>query len=55
MSHIWKQTVLVATAIVVIVGIIIAFANLPVRTGCAFYGKCPDFAGPVGNGEFGEF
>lgn len=35
-----KRAVVIAMAVLALVGIWIAFANLPVITGCAYYGRC---------------
>lgn len=35
-----KRAVVIAMAVLALVGIWIAFANLPVITGCGYYGRC---------------
>jgi hypothetical protein len=36
----WKQFVLWATILLAVVGVIVAFTNLPVITGCGYYARC---------------
>ena len=38
----WKQAVLAALVLLVIVGVYDAIRNLPVVSGCSFYANCPE-------------
>lgn len=40
MTQRWKQAVLWAMILVAVIGVFIAFTNLPVVTGCRYYGRC---------------
>lgn len=40
MDRAWKKAVLGAVILVAVVGVVDAFANLPILTGCGFYGVC---------------
>ena len=40
MAQGWKKAVLGFTAGLAAVGVLIAFAHMPVRTGCGFYNQC---------------
>jgi hypothetical protein len=37
----WKQVLLALVALLAVVGMYDALRNLPVVSGCAFYGDCP--------------
>lgn len=40
MAQLWKQAILWGMIALSAMGVIIAFSNLPVLTGCGFYGRC---------------
>lgn len=40
----WKRSVMVGIVLVALFGVAAAFRNLPVRTGCGYYGGCPSAA-----------
>jgi len=40
MTEARKKLVLALIALLAIIGVWIAFANLPVITGCGYYGRC---------------
>ncbi|MEZ0497950.1 hypothetical protein [Sphingomonas sp. IW22] len=44
MTQMWKCAVLTMIVLVAILGILIAFGNLPVLTGCGYYARCGDAA-----------
>jgi hypothetical protein len=37
----WKKLILGGVALVAVIGLADAFSNLPVVSGCTFYGDCP--------------
>lgn len=38
----WKRLVLAGVVVIALLGVIVAINNLPVRTGCGYYGICPE-------------
>lgn len=41
MSQEWKRLTLAGVVATALLGIFVAIGNLPVRTGCGYYGMCP--------------
>lgn len=44
MTQMWKRAVLAMIVLVTVLGILIAFGNLPVLTGCGYYARCGNAA-----------
>ncbi|MES2492809.1 MAG: hypothetical protein V4579_05940 [Pseudomonadota bacterium] len=40
MADSMKRLIVTGMSLVVVLGIFVAFSNLPVVTGCGFYGQC---------------
>lgn len=44
MRQTWKHLTMAGIVLVALFGVAAAIDNLPVRTGCSYYGKCPSAA-----------